>query len=409
MASFSDFGISRKTIDLAMVAGKNIKDKLAEIGEIVQFNQLKVLKSFHDNRISDLHFESTTGYGYDDAGRDAIDAIYAQVFGCEDALVRHNFVNGTHAISTALFGILRPGDTLLSIGKPYDTLEEVIGSRGESGNGSLADFGISYREADMDDEFDARMVMIQRSMGYGWRESFDCRCIGEMIREIRKKNPNKVIFVDNCYGEMVEREEPTQVGADLVAGSLIKNLGGGLARTGGYIAGRRDLIEKCANRLNCVGLGKHVGATLCMNREILQGLFMAPKVVGEALKTAVFCAEIFSLADMGFEVMPRSQDKRTDIIQAVKLGSAERILAFCRGIQAGAPIDSFVTPEGWEMPGYENEVVMAAGTFIQGASIELSSDSPIKSPFIAYMQGGLTYESAKVGVMKALDEVLKIT
>lgn len=402
MGKFSDFGIGCEVIELAKKAKKNVKEKFLEIDEIAEFNQLKVLKAFQDNRVSDAHFGSTTGYGYDDCGRDVIDAVFAQVFGCEDALVRHNFVNGTHAIATALFGVLRPDDTLLSVGKPYDTLEGVIKGEG----GSLADFGVGYREVGMDDDFSgAKMVLIQRSKGYLWQDSLDCERIGEMIREIRKKNENIVVFVDNCYGEMVEREEPLQVGADLIAGSLIKNVGGGLARTGGYVAGRADLVEMCANRLTSVGLGKHVGATLGMNREILQGIFMAPHTVGEALKTAVFCAELMELA--GYEVLPRSGDKRTDIIQAVKLGSAERVLAFCRGIQAGSPIDSFVTPESWDMPGYDMPVVMAAGTFVQGASIELSADSPIKPPFIAYMQGGLTYASGKVGVMRALQEVMR--
>lgn len=414
-----NFGISDKVLELVGEAQDSVKEIFKHIDEVAEINQLKVMKAFSDNRVSDAHFVETTGYGYDDLGRDTLDKVYAQVFGAEDALVRHSFVNGTHAISTALFGVLRPNDMLVAItGKPYDTLEEVIGISGDKGNGSLMDFGVSYKQidllsdgsADKDKIIDAmksspKAVIIQRSKGYGDRPTLSAEEIGELVTIVKGVSPDTICIVDNCYGEFVDTKEPTDYGADLIIGSLIKNPGGGIAPSGGYIAGRKDLIDLCAYRFTSVGIGKECGATLGTNRLMYQGLFFAPHIVAQAVKTAVLCAAVFER--LGFKVEPKSSDVRHDIIQAIKFEDPEKLKAFCRGIQNGAPIDSFVTPEPWDMPGYQDQVIMAAGAFIQGASIELSADGPIRPPYIAYMQGGLTYESAKLGIMIAANNMLK--
>ena len=414
------FGVSRRSTELVAEAEKAISDKFKELEEISEINQLKVMRAFSDNRVSERHFMPTTGYGYDDDGRDTLDKIYSQVFGAEDALVRHNWVNGSHTLATMLYGVLRPGDTLLAItGKPYDTLEEVIGIAGKEGNGSLKDFGINYEQIDLvDGEVDynsvkkslqskkIRAVMIQRSKGYGWRPPYSAEKIGEIVSFVKGISPETICMVDNCYGEFADIKEPTDFGADLIAGSLIKNPGGGIAPTGGYIAGRRDLIELCSYRMTCVGIGRECGATLGFNRQAYQGLFMAPHTVLQAMKTATLCASVFSI--LGYETDPKPHDGRHDIIQSVKFGDKDKMIAFIQGIQKGAPVDSFVVPEPWDMPGYQDQVIMAAGAFVQGSSIELSADAPLREPYIAYMQGGLTYESAKLGITVAVDNILKI-
>ncbi len=411
-----EYGIKPQTSELAKRAEEELSVRFAELDETASYNQAKVQAAFRRHRVSEQHLGLTTGYGYDDVGRDTLDAVYADVFGAEVALVRHGIVSGTHALAACLFGVLRPGDVMVSVtGRPYDTLEEVIGIRG-SGNGSLKDWGVDYREvalkADGTPDFEAiraaitpqvRMVEIQRSKGYDWRKSLlieDIRAICDCVKSV---NPNVICMVDNCYGEFVERQEPTQVGADLIVGSLIKNPGGGLALTGGYIAGRADLIEQVSYRFTAPGIGAEVGATLGMNRSMYQGFFMAPHVVAQSMKTALLAAKMLEI--LGYEVCPSSAEPRGDIIQAVKLGSAEKLCAFCRGIQAGSPVDSYVTPEPWDMPGYENPVIMAAGTFVSGASIEISADGPLREPYIAYLQGGLTYESGKLAVMCAIDRI----
>lgn len=414
------FGVSRRAIDLIVEAERNISAKFKELETIAEINQLKVMKAFSDNKVSERHFVPTTGYGYDDDGRDTLDKIYAQVFGAEDALVRHNWVNGSHTLSTMLYAILRPGDTLLALtGKPYDTLEEVIGIAGNDGDGSLKDFGINYEQLDLvNGEVDykaaetalkskkIRAVMIQRSKGYGWRPTYSAEKIGEIVSFVKGISPETICVVDNCYGEFADISEPTDFGADLIAGSLIKNPGGGIAPTGGYIAGKKDLIELCSYRMTCVGIGRECGATLGFNRQAYQGLFMAPHTVLQAMKTAVLCASVFDL--LGYETDPKPNEDRHDIIQSVKFGDKDKMIAFIQGIQKGAPIDSFVVPEPWDMPGYRDQVIMAAGAFVQGASIELSADAPIREPYIAYMQGGLTYESAKLGITVAVDNILKL-
>ena len=417
---YEAFGVSKRASLLIEDAQRAVEDKFKELEAIAEFNQLKVMRAFADNKVSERHFMPTTGYGYDDDGRDTLDKIYAQVFGAEDALVRHNWVNGSHTLATMLYGVLRPGDTMLAItGKPYDTLEEVIGIAGKEGNGSLKDFGISYKELELingDIDYEnaekilktekIRAVMIQRSKGYGWRPTYSAEKIGEIVKFVKSISPDTVCMVDNCYGEFADIYEPTEFGADLIAGSLIKNPGGGLAPTGGYIAGRRDLIELCSYRMTCVGIGRECGATLGFNRQAYQGLFMAPHTVLQALKAAILCASAFSI--LGFETDPAPNGERHDIIQSVKFGDKDKMIAFIQGIQKGAPIDSFVVPEPWDMPGYQDQVIMAAGAFIQGASIELSADAPIREPYIAYMQGGLTYESAKLGITVAVDNILKL-
>lgn len=416
-----NFGISDGVLNIVDLAEKDLTEQFKRIDEVAQINQLRVMKAFADNKVSDTHFVPTTGYGYDDLGRDTLDKVYAQIFECEDALVRHNFVNGTHTISTMLFAVLRPGDILVSItGKPYDTLEEAIGISGEEGNGSLKDFGVNYMEIPLkldgrpdlkEIEFtlthqNVKAVTIQRSKGYGWRPTYSAEEIGDLIKFVKEISPETICIVDNCYGEFVETEEPTKFGADLIAGSLIKNPGGGLAPTGGYIAGKKKYIELCAYRLTSVGIGRECGATLGLNRQLYQGLFIAPHTVAQAIKTAVLCAAVFE--KLGFEVDPKPNQIRHDIIQSIKFEESEKLIAFCQGIQKGAPVDSFVTPEPWDMPGYQDQVIMAAGAFVQGASIELSADGPIKPPYIAYMQGGLTYESAKLGIMVAAEKLMKL-
>ena len=415
-----NFGISDKTLKLVSEAEESIKEQFKHIENICEINQLRVMKAFADNRVSDSHFVATTGYGYDDLGRDTLDRVYADIMGAEDALVRHNFISGTHTISTALFAVLRPNDILVSItGKPYDTLEEVIGIQGEAGNGSLKDFGVKYVQIDLKHDgtpdleqikftlthMNVKAVTIQRSKGYGWRPTYSAKDIGALIEFVKEISPETICIVDNCYGEFVETEEPTAYGADLIAGSLIKNPGGGLAPTGGYIAGKQKYVELCAYRLTSVGIGKEAGASLGFNRQMYQGLFMAPHVVSQALKAAVLCSAVFE--KLGFEVDPKPNEIRHDIIQSIKFGDPDKVTAFCQGIQKGAPVDSFVTPEPWDMPGYSSQVIMAAGAFVQGESIELSADAPIKPPYIAYMQGGLTYESAKLGIMVAADKMLR--
>lgn len=411
------FQIDGRTVDLVCLAEKKAKSEMKQAEEIAEYNQLKVLQAFQKNKISETHFIGSTGYGYDDAGRETLDRLYADIFGAEDALVRHNIISGTHALSLCLFGVLRPGDTLLAAtGKPYDTLEETIGIRGE-GNGSLKDFGISYRQVDLKDNkpdlegilasIDERVkaVIIQRSKGYDFRSSLSVEEIGDIITAVKRKKQDIIVIVDNCYGEFVDVIEPTQVGADLMAGSLIKNPGGSLALTGGYIAGKREYVELCSYKLNAVGIGKECGATFDLNRGMFQGVYLAPHVVCQAVKTAVLAAYVFS--ELGFQTSPSIGEKRPCIIEAIRFGDPRLVVAFCQGIQKGAAIDSFVVPEPWDMPGYGDPVIMAAGAFVQGSSIELSADAPMKEPYVAYMQGGVTYTYGKMGIMLAVDNMIK--
>lgn len=411
-----NFKIEDRVIELAERAEKDAQKVFERIDNNKQINQLKVIKAMQDNKLSDSHFNGTTGYGYDDRGREVLDSVYAKVFGAEDALVRHQIVSGTQALTLCLFGNLRPGDELVAAtGKPYDTLEEVIGIRGEN-CGSLKEFGVKYRQVELapDGKPDlekikaaissgTKMAMIQRSRGYSWRDALCIEDIKNTVEAIKSVNKDTIVMVDNCYGEFVEEIEPIEAGADIIAGSLIKNPGGGLAVTGGYIAGKRDLVEQAAYRLTSPGLGKEVGASLGNNRLMFQGLFMAPHVVAESLKGAVFCSALMKLA--GFETLPSVSSMRSDIIQAVRFNNEESLIAFCQGIQKGSPVDSYVTPQPWDMPGYDSPVIMAAGAFVQGSSIELSADAPIKAPYIAYMQGGLVYEHVKLGNMIALQKL----
>ncbi len=414
------FNIDKRLLDIAKRANAAILPVFENLEKIIEYNQQKVLSAFIEHRVSESHFTPTTGYGYGDRGRDTLDAVFAKVMGAPDALVRHSIVSGTHAITIALFGILRPGDTLLSVmGNPYDTLNSVIGTDVKEDTGSLKDFNINYRQVEPYangcpdfkaisaalSELSPKMVHIQRSRGYDIRPSLDINTIGEIVSLVRRCSPNSIVFVDNCYGEFVETREPSGVGADLIAGSLIKNPGGGIAENGGYICGRPDLINQCANRMTTPGTGREVGASLGHNRSLFMGLFNAPHVVGEALKTAAFCASLFSM--LGFEVTPEPNEKRTDIIQAVKLRTPQALTAFCQGMQKGAPVDAFVCPEPWEMPGYDCPVIMAAGAFTMGASIELSADAPLRQPYAAYMQGGLNYHSGKIGVLFAAQSMLE--
>lgn len=411
---------NEKILQAAKLAENGLSEVFTEIDRISLNNTEKVLQAFWDNKISDAMLSGTTGYGYDDRGRDALDSIYAQSFGCEDALVRHNFVSGTHVLATALYAVLRPGDVMLSVtGLPYDTLLQTIGIEGADGNGSLKDYGIIYKQIDLlpngkpdmdrikvelQNDNRIKLVFIQRSRGYTLRPTLTLLDTENVCKAV-KLYSKAYTLVDNCYGEFVCEKEPTDVGADLIAGSLIKNPGGGLAQTGGYIAGNADLVKKAAYRLTAVGIGKECGATLNQARLMFQGFFFAPHVTAQALKTAVFAAKLFENA--GFEVSPSPYDIRGDIIQTITCGNRDTLLDFCRGIQAGAPIDSFVTPEPWDMPGYSHQVVMAAGAFVQGASIEISADAPMKPPYTAYLQGGLTYESGKIALMKALSLIQK--
>ena len=375
----------------------------------------KVLRAFINNKVSAACMTGTTGYGYDDVGRDTLDKVYAEVMGAEDALVRHTFVSGTHALTCALFGVLRAGDKIVSLtGAPYDTLEEVIGIRG-SGNGSLADYGVKYDQVDLLPDGkpnlgeifqkvkDAKVAYIQRSRGYSLRPTLTINGIAEIVKAVKNANPNVIVMVDNCYGEFVESREPIHVGADLIIGSLIKNPGAGIAETGGYIAGKKILVEQCAYRLTCVGMGKEVGCTLNQNKLMYQGLYFAPEVVANAVKTATFTSEIMTL--LGFECFPKRDDVRGDIITAVLMKNPENLIAFCQGVQKGSPVDSYVTPEPWDMPGYDSQVIMAAGAFNMGASIELSADAPLREPFAAYVQGGLTYPTGRMGILVALQEM----
>ncbi len=411
------FNISPELLELANDAEKDAASSFRELSENAEFNSAKVLKAFIDNRVSESCLKGTTGYGYGDIGRDTLDAVYAQALGGEDAVVRHNFVNGTHALSTALFGVLRPGDEMLSLtGSPYDTMEEVIGIRGESGRGSLKDFGVRYSQCELlengmpdlkairNNASGKKVGYIQRSRGYSLRPSFTVDVIGEMISAARAANPDITIIVDNCYGEFVEKREPLAVGADLIVGSLIKNPGGAVASTGGYICGKKDLVALCADRLACIGVGKEVGCTLSQSREMFLGFFLAPTVVESALKTSVFACALFE--KLGFTTFPKSTEKRTDIIASICLENEERLTAFCQGIQKGSPVDSFVTPEAWDMPGYESKVIMAAGAFTMGASIELSADAPIREPYAVWLQGGITYPSGKLGILMAAQQLL---
>ncbi|MGI6204012.1 MAG: aminotransferase class I/II-fold pyridoxal phosphate-dependent enzyme [Anaerovoracaceae bacterium] len=409
-------GISPKVYEIVERAEHNVSGVFKDIDDIAAYNQYKVLAAFQKNRISDMHFTWTTGYGYDDPGRDAIERVYSDIFHTEAALVRPIIVNGTHALTLTLAGILRPGDELIYCsGNPYDTLEDVIGLRNE-GRGSLKEFGISYDQVELKENGDidleavraaikpnTKICAVQRSTGYGWRKAITVDKIREWAEFVHSIDPDIVCMVDNCYGEFLETEEPTDVGVDVIAGSLIKNPGGGLALAGGYIAGRADLIEKISYRMTSPGIGGECGLTFGQSRTMFQGLFLAPNVVGGAVKGAVLCAETFR--SLGFEVCPEPEDKRSDIIECVKLGSKEAVVAFCKGIQAAAPVDSDVVPEPWDMPGYDDQVIMAAGAFVQGSSIELSSDAPIREPYIVYFQGGLTYEHSKFGVIKALQQL----
>ena len=414
------YGFTDETIKLYNQAIIDVENEFKIYDEIREYNQLKVLKAFQEERISDNHFTNSTGYGYGDIGRDTLDLVYARIFNAEKALVRPHFVNGTHALGTALFGNLRPGDTILAVtGSPYDTLHSVIGISGEENIGSLKEYGVNYKQVDLVDgkiniekalemikeEESIKLIHMQRSTGYGWRNAFQVKELGEAIKAIKELREDLIVFVDNCYGEFIDIIEPTDVGADLIAGSLIKNIGGGIAPTGGYIVGKEKYVEQASYRLTVPGIGAECGCTFGVMKDFYQGLFLAPHVAIEALKGAIFCARIMELA--GFEVLPKYNDKRSDIIQAIKFNDKEKLIKFCKGVQYASPIDSFVECEPWAMPGYSDEVIMAAGAFIQGSSIELSADAPIREPYIAYLQGGLTFDHAKIGVLIALNNIFK--
>lgn len=412
---YKNMGIDSKLISLSKHIEEDLKERFAYIDQIAEYNQLKILKAMQDNRVSDAHFAATTGYGYNDIGRDTLESVYADVFHAEDALVRPQLISGTHALTVALAANLRPGDELLSpVGKPYDTLEGVIGIK--ETKGSLAEYGITYKQVDLlaDGSFDydkikeaigpkTKMATIQRSKGYATRPTLSVEQIGQLIAFLKEIKPDIICMVDNCYGEFVELIEPTDVGADLCVGSLIKNPGGGLAPTGGYIVGKTEYVENAAYRLTAPGLGKEAGATLGINSSLYQGLFMAPQVVSGALKGAVYAAKQYE--HFGFDVLPNGNESRHDIIQAVTLNSPEAVIAFCEGIQAAAPVDSFVTPVPGSMPGYTCDVIMAAGAFVQGSSIELSADAPIRPPYSVFFQGGLTWYHAKYGILMSLQKL----
>ncbi|MBQ5316085.1 MAG: methionine gamma-lyase family protein [Oscillospiraceae bacterium] len=411
------FEIEERILKAAARAEENSESAFREIDRTARFNGEKVLKAFINNKVSDACLKGSTGYGYGDIGRDTLDAVFAEAVGAEDALVRHSIASGTHALTAALFGVLRTGDKMVSLtGRPYDTLEEVIGLRGQGG-GSLAEFGIEYDQVDLlpDGKPDvaeifkkvknAKVAYIQRSRGYSLRPSLTVSGIAEIVKAAKGANPDVIVMVDNCYGEFVEREEPLAAGADLIVGSLIKNPGGGIAPTGGYIAGRKDLVEKCSYRLTCPGVGREAGASLDQNKALYQGLFLAPETVANALKTAVFTTNIMNL--FGFETFPAPDARRGDIITSVLMKNSENLIAFCKGVQKGSPIDSFVSPEPWDMPGYDSQVIMAAGTFNNGASIELSADAPLREPYAAYVQGGLTYATGRMGILCALQEMFE--
>lgn len=410
-----DFEIDERILAIADEAEADCAEVFARADRTARINGERVLRAFINNKVSAACLSGTTGYGYDDLGRDTLDKVYAEVFGAEDALVRHTFVSGTHALTTALFGVLRAGDKMVSLtGAPYDTLEEVVGIRGK-GNGSLADFGVNYDQVDLltdgtpdiaeifNKVKDAKVAYIQRSRGYSLRPTLTVDDIAEIVKTVKNANPKAIVMVDNCYGEFVETKDPIHAGADLIIGSLIKNPGAGIAETGGYIAGRKDLVELCSYRLTCVGMGKEVGCTLNQNKSMYQGLFFAPEVVANAVKTAAFTARLMS--KLGFECLPAYNEKRGDIITTVLMKNPENLIAFCQGVQKGSPIDSYVTPEPWDMPGYDSQVIMAAGAFNMGASIELSADAPLREPFAAYVQGGLTFPTGRMGILTAVQEM----
>ena len=413
---YRELGIGEEVLRFGAGIEEELRERFAGIDAVAEYNQMKVIRGMQVNRVSDIHFAATTGYGYNDLGRDTMEDVYASVFHGESALVRPQLISGTHALHVALSGNLRPGDELLSpVGKPYDTLEEVIGIRDSVG--SLKEYGVTYRQVDLleDGAFDyegiekalndrTKLVTIQRSKGYATRPTLSVARIGELIAFIKRRKPEVICMVDNCYGEFVEKMEPTDVGADMIVGSLIKNPGGGLAPIGGYIVGKRECVDKASYRLSAPGLGKEVGASLGINQQLYQGLFLSPTVVAGALKGAVFAANVYER--LGFGVVPDGREPRHDIIQAITFGTPEGVIAFCKGIQAAAPVDSFVTPEPWDMPGYDSPVIMAAGAFVQGSSIELSADGPIKPPYAVYFQGGLTWYHAKLGILKSLQQLL---
>jgi cystathionine beta-lyase family protein involved in aluminum resistance len=411
------FDIDNRIIKISRQVELDCRQAFEKTEEILSHNEAKVLSAFINNEVSESHFMQSTGYGYNDRGREVLDAVFANIVGAEDALVRHNFVSGTHALTVALFGVLRPKDILVSItGKPYDTLEQVIGINNSENAGSLIDFGVKYKQVELDKNqkldyeaikktvVGAKVCYIQRSRGYSLREPLTVDEIGEITQIVKGVNKNIIVMVDNCYGEFVEKKEPTQVGADLIIGSLIKNPGGGIAETGGYIAGKKELVELCAYRLTSPGMGKEVGCTLDQTKKMLMGLFFAPSVVANAIKVSIFAVKYFG--KLGFKTFPDYQAYRSDIISAILLENEQRLVAFCKGIQKGSPIDSFVNPEPWDMPGYNSKVIMAAGAFTMGASIELSADAPLKSPYAVWLQGGLTYNSGKIGVLLAVNELL---
>ena len=407
--------IKETTWNLIQQEEKNIKEQLEQIDKICEYNSFKVLKAFQNNKVSEIHFNETTGYGYNDIGRETIENIYKEIFNAEDALVRGQFISGSHALTVALFALLRPNDTLLSItGKPYDTLDQVIGI--EENKSSLKSFNINYEQIDLiDNDFDyekikntitnkkIKLIEIQRSKGYSTRKSITLDKVEKVIKFIKEIDKNIIIMIDNCYCEFVTEKEPTEVGADIVVGSLIKNLGGGIAPNGAYIVGKKDLIELCAERLTLPGEGKEVGPTLGINKQFLQGLYISPKVVSNALKTAVLTSKV--LETLGYKVEPKYNDKRADIVQNIIFEDENKLIKYCQGIQSGSAIDSYVVPTPWEMPGYTDKVIMAAGAFTQGSSIELSCDGPIRPPYIAYQQGSLTYEYGKIGLAKAIESI----
>lgn len=410
------FEIDSKLIELSNKVEEKIKEEIERVNEDCMYNSMKVLKAFHNNRIADVHFGSTTGYGYGDIGRDTIENVFAEVLGAEDALVRSQFISGTHALTVALFAFLRPGDTLLSIaGKPYDTLDEVIGITENAS--SLKAYNVKYEQIDLvDNDFDyekieervkqgkIKVIEIQRSKGYSTRESLGLEKLEKVISLIKSINKDIIIMIDNCYCEFVERKTPLEVGADIIVGSLIKNLGGGIAPNGAYIAGRKDLVELAAERLTAPGQGKEVGPTLGINKSILQGLYMAPSVVASSIKTAIFASCM--LEELGYKVSPRYNEKRADIVQNIEFGDADKLIKYCQGIQMGSAIDAHSIPEPWDMPGYNDKIIMASGSFTQGSSIEISCDGPIREPYIAYMQGSLTYEYGKIAVLSAINNII---
>ena len=411
---YREFGIKKEILELSKEVEKEIQPQFEKIDKIKELNSLKVLEAFQYCRLSEMHLHSSTGYGIDEIGRNKVEEIYARIFRTEDALVRAQLISGTHALAVTLFGLLRPGDTMLSIsGAPYDTLQTAIGISKEESKSSLKAFGVKYEQIELvNDDFDIKtieervakndikLIEIQRSKGYSTRKSLTIDKIEKAIQVIRKVNKDVIIMVDNCYGEFVEEREPTEVGADIVVGSLMKNLGAGIATSGAYIAGKKDLIELCAERLTAPGVGKEIGPSLNQNTAFIKGLFFAPSVVASSVKTAVFASRI--LERLGYKVSPKFDEPRADIVQTIELGDAEKLIKFCQGIQMGSPIDSYVVPEPSDMGGYDDKVIMAAGTFTEGSTIELSCDGPIREPYIAYMQGGLTYEYGKFGILKAL-------